>query len=88
MAQGADAEGSWLVTEAIPGETAVSDRWKDDPERAVTAIAEGLRALHDALPVAECPFSWSAEERLAAARARCSGGAHRSWRLAQGLRAP
>jgi len=37
VAQGADAEGSWLVTEAVPGETAVLDRWKAEPERAVAA---------------------------------------------------
>jgi kanamycin kinase len=74
VGQGADTEGSWLVTEAVPGQSAVLDCWKAEPERAVTAIGEGLRALHEALPVAECPFSWSAEERLAVVRARASAG--------------
>jgi kanamycin kinase len=75
---GNDTEGSWLVTHAIAGETAVSERWKQEPARAVTAIGEGLRAFHDALPVVGCPFSWSAEERVADARARAGDGRLRS----------
>ncbi|HVX43951.1 MAG TPA: aminoglycoside 3'-phosphotransferase [Mycobacteriales bacterium] len=55
---------TWMITTALPGETAISERWKRDPEPAVTAIGRGLRALHDALPVEECPFSWSVESRL------------------------
>jgi len=39
---------------------------------AVTAIGEGLRALHDALPVSECPFSWSTEARIADAHHRAA----------------
>lgn len=70
LAQGADAAGSWLATAALPGQNAVAARWRADPARAVTAIGAGLRALHEALPVAECPFSWSAEERIADARRR------------------
>jgi deazaflavin-dependent oxidoreductase (nitroreductase family) len=31
MDQRADDAGSWLVTEALPGESAVSDRWHADP---------------------------------------------------------
>lgn len=66
---GVDDEGAWLVTSPLPGQGAVSDRWRADPATAVTAIGEGLRALHDALPVERCPFSWSVDARLAAARA-------------------
>lgn len=62
---GIDADGQWLVTRAVPGDMAVVDRWKAEPRTAVTAIAEGLRALHDTLPVEDCPFSWSREERVA-----------------------
>jgi kanamycin kinase len=40
----------------------------------VTAIGQGLRALHDALPVRDCPFSWSAAGRLADARRRAGLG--------------
>lgn len=73
--QGSDAAGSWVVTAALPGENAVSDRWKAVPATAVAAIGSGLRALHDALPAASCPFSWSAEDRLADARRRAAVGA-------------
>lgn len=34
----------------------------------------GLRALHDALPVKSCPFSWSVEDRLAEIDRRASSG--------------
>src|SRR5580704_3953864 len=38
---GADGEGSWLVTAALPGHNAVSQRWLADPRTAVTAIGKG-----------------------------------------------
>ena len=62
---GGDEAGSWMVTAGLPGQSAVTDRWRETPEVAVTAIGEGLRAMHDALPVDTCPFSWSVETRLA-----------------------
>lgn len=71
---GRDAEGSWLVTAALPGTSAVDERWKARPAAAVAAIGAGLRALHDALPVADCPFSWSIEERLADIRRHAARG--------------
>jgi kanamycin kinase len=61
---GAGPDGTWLVTRALPGTSAVDPRWLADPEPAVQAIGVGLRALHDALPVEECPFDWSPEARL------------------------
>jgi kanamycin kinase len=75
LGEGSDGDGTWMMTSAIPGESAVSDRWKADPRRAVTAIGRGLRHLHDSLPVECCPFSWSAEDRLAQVRLRASSGA-------------
>lgn len=72
--QGSDVEGTWLVTTALPGESAVSTRWRADPATAVRAVGGGLRAFHDALPVDDCPFSWSAEERLEEARRRAEAG--------------
>jgi kanamycin kinase len=51
----------WLHTAALPGRTAVDPRWVDSPRTAARAIGAGLRHLHDALPVDECPFgrpSW------------------------------
>ena len=71
---GADEAGSWIVTAGFAGESAVADRWRADPGRAVAAIGAGLRRLHDSLPVDACPFSWSAEDRLADARRRAAAG--------------
>jgi len=72
--QGVDDDGSWLVTTALRGDNAVSDRWRANPAAAVAAIGRGLRNLHDVLPVAPCPFSWSVEDRLADARRRAARG--------------
>jgi len=72
--EGADDDGAWLVTTALPGENAVSPRWKADPARAVAAIGEGLRAMHESLPVGACPFSWSAADRLAVIQERAAAG--------------
>jgi kanamycin kinase len=70
----ADREGSWLVTAAVPGRNAVSRRWLADPRTAVIAIGAGLRAMHDCLPVTDCPFSWMAQDRVAAARRAVAAG--------------
>lgn len=67
---GGDATHEWLVTRAVPGESAVVPRWVAAPAAAVRAIGEGLRALHDALPVDECPFEWTVPSRLANATRR------------------
>ncbi len=74
LGQGSDEAGSWIITRALPGQMAVAGRWKAEPRTAVTAIGRGLRALHDALPVRDCPFSWSAGDRLADARRRAREG--------------
>nr|MDQ3641726.1 aminoglycoside 3'-phosphotransferase [Actinomycetota bacterium] len=58
--EGSDDNGAWLVTTPLHGDNAVSPRWKAEPAVAVRAIGRGPRALHDALPVTECPFWWSA----------------------------
>ncbi|MDH6141418.1 aminoglycoside phosphotransferase [Kitasatospora sp. GP30] len=68
LGEGADGGGSWLVTAGLPGTMAVADRWKQEPATAVRAIGEGLRRLHEELPVGDCPFEWSAEQRVARAR--------------------
>jgi kanamycin kinase len=70
LEHGTVAEGSWVVTAALPGESAVAERWRRDPATAVDAAGAGLRAFHDQLPVADCPFSWSAEDRVADATRR------------------
>ena len=61
---GADSAGEWLVTAALPGDSAVSPRWLADPAAAAAAIGHGLRELHDSLPVDDCPFSWQADDRV------------------------
>lgn len=50
-----DDDGQVLVTSALPGDGAVTERWRARPRQAVRAIADGLRVMH-ALPVADCPF--------------------------------
>jgi kanamycin kinase len=69
---GGDEAGEWILTAGLEGESAVAERWLADPARAVRAIGAGLRALHDALPVDRCPFSWSLEQRLADAHRRAN----------------
>jgi kanamycin kinase len=51
----------WLHTARLRGRSAVDPRWGDHPRTAARAIGTGLRRLHDALPVGDCPFgrlSW------------------------------
>ncbi|MFD6700039.1 MULTISPECIES: phosphotransferase [unclassified Microbacterium] len=68
--QGEDGTHEWLVTSAIPGRSAVDPVWIARPEAAVRAVGAALRQLHDALPVAECPWSWGVEDRIANAAER------------------
>lgn len=67
---GADATHEWLVTATLDGRSAVDPRWIAEPAVAVRAVGEGLRALHDALPAAECPFDWGVTGRIRNAGAR------------------
>ncbi len=55
--------GSWLWTRALPGENAIAPRWHS--EATVLELGRALRRLHEALPVRECAWSWSAQDRLA-----------------------
>lgn len=70
IATGSDAEVEWLVTAAVPGLSAVDPRWLADPATAVRAVGQGLRAMHEAIPVAQCPFDWTVPARIAAAERR------------------
>jgi aminoglycoside phosphotransferase len=72
---GSDADGAWLVTTPLDGESAVSPRWLEEPVRAVRAIGAGLRQLHKSLPVERCPFSWSAAARVTDVERRAAAGA-------------
>jgi kanamycin kinase len=74
LAHGADSDGTWLLTAAVPGRSAVDPRWVADPAPAATAIGRGLRRLHDGLPMSLCPFDWSVHNRLARADERIRAG--------------
>lgn len=64
LGYGSTPTGDWMLTAALRGESAVTPRWQADPSTAARAIGTGLRRLHDALPIADCPFDWSVERRL------------------------
>ena len=76
---GSDADGSWLVTTAIPGRNAVTAHWRARPAVAAAAIGAGLRWWHDTAPVERCPYSWSAPDRLADIRAHPERHDPRRW---------
>ena len=57
---GADGAAQWLLTAAVPGESAVGDRWRARRSEAIAAIAAGLRALH-AIPIDDLPAGWTSE---------------------------
>ncbi|WP_091741142.1 aminoglycoside 3'-phosphotransferase [Phenylobacterium immobile] len=74
LAFGHDETGEWLETAAMAGLNAVDERWRQDLAPVIAAVGRGLRALHDALPVADCPYSWMAEARREAVRHRAAAG--------------
>lgn len=57
---GTDGDAQWLLTEALPGDPAVGDKWRARRPEAIRAIAAGLRALH-AVSVDDFPAEWAAE---------------------------
>lgn len=52
-----------LFTRALPGDSAVSERWSGKPTTVLHALGVGLRQLHD-VPLDGCPFDWGVETRL------------------------
>jgi kanamycin kinase len=77
---GADADGAWLLTAAVPGSSAVAPRWIANPATAAAAIGQGLRQLHDALPVDQCPFDWGISRRRRRVDERiANGGGPADW---------
>ena len=66
---------------ALPGRSAVDPFWRARPRTAARAIGTGLRRLHDRLPVADCPFSWTVETRVDRAAPTPTGRAR--WRCAR-----
>ncbi|MBB6121742.1 aminoglycoside 3'-phosphotransferase [Nocardiopsis algeriensis] len=71
---GEEGTGRWLLTEALPGTSAVAPHWSADPGPVAAEIGRGLRVLHEALPCEECPFDWSDGERLERVRERLAAG--------------
>ena len=72
------ANGSWSVSGALPGASAIGPWGQAHPREAVRAIGAGLRCLHDAAPAYRCPFQWALTPRLA--RARNTLRTHPDWR--------
>lgn len=68
--QGQDDAEEWMVTVALDARSAVDPHWAGRAETAVRAVGEGLRTLHDALPVDDCPWEWSVASRIANAAER------------------
>ncbi|MDQ4039726.1 MAG: phosphotransferase [Actinomycetota bacterium] len=60
LASAADDEAQWLVTAAVPGESAVGDTWRARRPEAIQAIARGLRAIHS-IRIEDFPSHWTAE---------------------------
>lgn len=67
-------EAEYLITEALPGANAVDPKGAAEANRTIAEIAEGLRALHS-LPVDDCPWTWSVDDRLGLTVAEAPGSA-------------
>ncbi|MEY2471969.1 MAG: kanamycin kinase [Actinomycetota bacterium] len=71
---GSDDGLDWLVTAEMRGTSAIKDAWRADPEWLVPIVARGLRRMHEALPVADCPFRFTVRDALDVAGARAADG--------------
>jgi kanamycin kinase len=69
----AAGQAEWLLTEALPGHSAVASELLADPGPLVTALAEGLRRFHQA-PADQCPFPFGIEIALAQVGRRVRAG--------------
>lgn len=56
----------FLITEAIPGTSAIDPTNVAQPNETIATIGHRLRFLHE-LPVADCPWTWSLADRAAQA---------------------
>lgn len=56
-------DGQLMLTAGLPGQNSVSEVGQADPARAAQAVGRGLRQLHEALPVAQCPYRWDVQTR-------------------------
>jgi len=69
---GSDGDYDWLLTDGLPGVDAT--RVTGDPVALVTALGEGMRAFHEAVPVRECPFDFTIPVALDHVRRRLAAG--------------
>ena len=70
---GADVAGyRWLRTVGIPATSAVLGGWRDHPDIVVPELGRALRRFHDRVPVADCPWEFSIQGRLATTLAAVS----------------
>jgi kanamycin kinase len=63
----------WLLTEALPGQAAVSPELLTDPAQLATLLGAGLREFHRA-PAAGCPFRFEPGAAVAQAERRLRAG--------------
>ena len=57
---GMDGDAQWILTEALPGESAVGDTWRARRTEAIRAIATGLQAIHT-IAIDDFPDAWAAQ---------------------------
>jgi kanamycin kinase len=65
---------SVLLTDALPGRTAVDPSWRHDLPVLVRALGRGLRAFHDAVEEEWCPFRFEVERALEHVARRVAAG--------------
>lgn len=65
LGAGRSAGWAWLHTRGLPGRCAVDPVHTQRPADVVPVLGRALRAFHDAVPLAQCPFTWSVQHRLA-----------------------
>jgi aminoglycoside phosphotransferase len=66
-------QADWLLTDALPGLTAVTTELQADPGQLARLLGAGLRRFHQA-PAAGCPFRFGPEQAMAQAIYRLRGG--------------
>jgi len=64
----------WLLTEALPGRSAVDPALKYEPETLVSILARGLRQFHDLVPAGQCPFPFRIDDAIARVSGRVQAG--------------
>lgn len=69
LAACSDGQSEWLLTEALPGVSAVDPSLKADPAMLVAMLAAGLRGFHQT-PVGDCPFRFGPDDLIADATGR------------------